>query len=206
MIFCIQGYVLTCNESSLPGHWVHDINAICEWHYYFNTTFIIYIFWNEVWRGVVKSYVILMLPIRPILLGSNKSIYSDETVEFYLQQGPESTFSWHNCTTVCIYNLAIFCEINLNNIFFLYEKMDNTEYVTMGNNVVSREPQYQCRSPRQCRERKRGNSCRSVHFLNESKKDKRLKNNFEQNNQVLIHNDIWLSNYLRYLSLCFHVM
>ena len=34
------------------------------------------------------------------------------------------------------------------------------------------------------RERKHGNSCRSVRFLNESKKDKGLKNNFEQNNQV----------------------
>ena len=62
--------------------------------------------------------------------------------------------------------------------------MGDKQYGTVGNNVISREPQYQICSPRHCRERKRGNSCRSVRFLNESKKDKRLKNNFEQNNQV----------------------
>ena len=62
--------------------------------------------------------------------------------------------------------------------------MGDTEYVTVRNNVISREPQYQICSPRHCRERKRGNSCRSVRFLNESKKEKRTENSFEQNNQV----------------------
>ena len=62
--------------------------------------------------------------------------------------------------------------------------MGDKEYGTVGNNVISREPQYQIYSPRHCRERKRGNSCRSVRFLNENKKDKRLKNTFEQNNQA----------------------
>ena len=62
--------------------------------------------------------------------------------------------------------------------------MGDKEYGTVGNNVISREPQYQICSPRHCRERKRGNSCRSVRFSNESKKDKRLKNNFEQNTRI----------------------
>ena len=62
--------------------------------------------------------------------------------------------------------------------------MGDKEYGTVGNNVISREPQYQICSPRHCRERKRGNSCRSVRFLNESKKEKRTENSFEQNNQV----------------------
>lgn len=62
--------------------------------------------------------------------------------------------------------------------------MGDKEYGTVGNNVISREPQYQICSPRHCRERKRGNSCRSVRFLNESKQDKRLKNNFEQNTRI----------------------
>ena len=83
--------------------------------------------------------------------------------------------------------------------------MGDTEYVTMGNNVVSREPQYQFCSPRYCRERKRRNSCKSVHFSNENKQDETLKGNVTKNNQVLLNNDISISKYPKYFSLseCF---
>ena len=78
--------------------------------------------------------------------------------------------------------------------------MDEMEYVTRRNNVVSREPQYQICSPRHCRERKRGKSCRSVHFLNENKQHETLKSNVTKNNQVFVNNDISISKYPRYFS------